>query len=621
MNRPYEEQSALESMEQKLYDPKGKIENMAMHHVRDRKEKELPTSWGEDTPIIRETEDTLGLSFGTKFLIGAVMLLIFVLSFAAWRVLSSRNVVSEKNIDMTLDVTPYIEGGEATPFVVSLNNRNEVALEEASLTLMYKQGTGAQDEEEKVQVKKELGVVSAGDFKREDFEIRLFGSEAESRDITVKLEYKVKGSNAKWSKVAVTQVVLKSPPISVTIEGPNLLSVGQLGTYVFKVKNNTGTSTEPTLLVATLPTNFKIEEATPKPSTRGSLWQIPQLEAGGIATITLTGSFSGSQGETGTMKAIVGSIGGSLTEVGVVYSSITFDIKLRTSPLTLSTSLDTERGSGESLRYGDRSTLAIHYRNGSNEPLQDVEIVLTIAGDAALMKQITADRGYYDSVNGTVTWNKATMQELGLVSKNSEGTLVIFVPIVTKGSNSPKMILTVHGKGTANEKDDVVATLSKTYVVQGSASISAATHYKNSPFQNTGPIPPEPNVDTTYSVHVVVSAQNALQNAKVSFILPAYVAWRNIAADLSKTSYDAKTRTVTWNIGNVDAGKTTATDIGLSVRPSQVHVNTIPVITSGIILDADEMESKAHLRTTISAATTFIEGEAWNVDPSRVVDR
>jgi hypothetical protein len=621
MDRPNEEQSALESMEQKLYDPKGKIENMSMHHVRDRKEKELPTSWGEDTPIIRETEDHSGLSFGAKFLIGAVVLLVLVLSFTAWRVLSSRNIVSDKNIDLTLDVTPYVEGGEGTPFIVSLNNRNEVALEEASITLMYKRGTGAQDEEEKVQEKRELGIVNSGDYKRENFEVRLFGSEAEARDITVKLEYMVKGSNAKFSKVAVTQVVLKSPPISVHIAGPDLLSVGQMGTFTFTVKNNTGTTTEPSLILATLPTNFKIEEVSPKSSTRGSLWQIGALDAGASQVITLVGSISGNQGETATMKAVVGSVGGSLTEVGVVYSSETFDIKLRTSPLLFTLALDNERGGGENLRYGDRATLSINYQNASTDQLHDVEIILRIGGDAALLKQVSTDRGYYDSSNGTITWNKATMPELALLAQNSGGTLVANIPIVLKGTNSPKLSLTITGKGTAKETNDVVANISKTYVVQGSASVSASTHYKNSPFQNSGPIPPQPNVDTTYSVHLAVSAQNALSNAKVSFILPAYVTWRNVATDLTKATYDTKTRTVTWNIGSLEAGKMTATDIGLSVRPSQVHVNTSPAITGGIVLDADETVSRAHIRTTISALTTFLEGESWNVDPSLVVDR
>jgi hypothetical protein len=621
MDTPNDEPNALEHLEQKLYDPKQKIENVSIHHVRDRIEKELPTSWSEDTPIIRPAEDKTGLSFGAKFLVGAIILLLVAVAFTSWRILSSRNVVSDKNIDLNASTTPYVEGGVGVPFVVTLQNRNTVPLEEASITLMYKQGNGVQDEQEKIQEKRDIGTVNAGDFKRQDFQVTLYGSEAESRDITVKFEYKVPGSNASFSKVVVSQMVLKTPPLSVTIDGPKLLSVGQFGTYTFTVKNNTGTTTIPTLLTAILPTNFKIEDVSPKPSPRTTAWQIPPLEAAGQQVVTLTGSLSGNQGETATMQALIGSLGGSLSAVGVVYSKETFDIALRTSPLSFSYALNTERGEGENLRYGDKGLLTIHYKNTSADQLHDARIVLTVSGDAALIKQIGTERGYYDSIRGTITWNKDTLPELALLSAGREGDLIVNIPIVTKGTNSPKLVLSTAGTATGVEKDDVVAILSKTYFVQGSASISARTQYKNSPFQNSGPIPPNPNVDTTYTVHLTVSAQNALQNTKVSFVLPTYVTWRNVDTDPTKTTYDATTRTVTWNIGSLDAGKSVGTDMGVSVRPSQGQVNFSPPITGGIVLDADEVVSKVHLRTTISALTTFISGETWNVNPSLVVDR
>lgn len=616
-----EEKSAIDELEQKLYDPKGKIDNNAYHHVRDRKEKELPTSWGEDTPVIKEAADQAGLSFGAKFLIGSSLLLLFVLSFTAWRVLSSGNVISDKNIDLMLSIAPYIEGGEATPLVVTLNNRNKVALEAATLTLMYRQGSGAQDEQEKIQEKKEIGDVVAGDFRKQDFNIVVYGSESEQRDITVKLEYKVKGSNALFSKVETVPVVLKSPPISVRVDGPSLLSIGQVGTFTIEVKNNTGTTTVPSVLLVALPTNFKLESTDPRPSTRGNVWQIGALESGATQTVTLAGSLSGSQGEVSTVRAQVGSVGGAITEIGVVYASQTFDVKLRSSPLVLSFGFDTERGTSDSLRYGDKVTLMVNYKNTTGEPLQNTEFVLKIGGEAALTKQISAPQGYYDSTAGTITWNSATVPALATLAPGTEGSFQVIIPIVSKGTNSPKLIASLTGKGNSSSVEDVVATLAKTWTVQGSASISATTAYKNSPFQNSGPIPPEANVDTTYTVHIVVSAQNALINTRVSFILPAYVTWRNVTSSLENTTYDAKTRTVTWSIGNLEAGKATVTDIGLSVRPSQSHVNSTPSITSGIVLDADEAESRAHLRTTISGLTTYIAGEAWTVNPSVVVDQ
>jgi hypothetical protein len=56
----------------------------------------------------------------------------------------------------------------------------------------------------------------------------LYGKEAESRDITLKLEYEVPGSNALFNKVVVSKVILRTPPVSVHIDGPDKLSVGQV---------------------------------------------------------------------------------------------------------------------------------------------------------------------------------------------------------------------------------------------------------------------------------------------------------------------------------------------------------------------------------------------------------
>ena len=96
--------------------------------------------------------------------------------------------------------------------------------------------------------------------------------------------------------------------------------------------------------------------------------------------------------------------------------------------------------------------------------------------------------------------------------------------------------------------------------------------------------------------------------------------WRNQITKGATVSYDSKTRTVTWTIGTIDAGKTVTADVGVTVRPSQVPVGSSPLITSGIVFNADEVASKAHIKTTISGLTTYISGESWSVDPSIVVD-
>ena len=622
MNFPIKnEESALDSIEHELYDPKAKVSTGDIHRTRSRRTVDLPTSWGDDAPVLVKGEEVKGFSFGTKLLLASTILLFAALAFSLWRVTSLRNVVSATNIDMLADVTPYIEGGEATPLIVTLRNRNTSALESATLTLLYKQGNGSQDEQEKIQEKRDIGSIKQNEYKKQDFSVILYGSEGEARDLTLKLEYKVAGSNATFSKIVNAQVLLRTPPISVHIDGPDKLSVGQSGTYSFTIKNNSATTSLPSLLTLMLPNSFTIESASPKPIARSNSWAVKPLASGEEITVSITGLFDGKQGEVTTVQAKIGSVGESGSVIGVVYAGETKDITLRASPLTLAVSLLTDNGSGEIIKYGDRATLTLSYSNTSLQALEDVELTLTLSGDAAVYNSINPTSGYYNSVDKTITWSKATLPDLAVLSPNSQGSLQVVIPIVAKGTNSPVLKVKLVGSGGVKEADDVVATISKTWGVQGSATLQAATQYKNSPFENMGPIPPQPNKDTTYTAHLSISAQNTLSAAKASFTLPAYVTWRGVTSNPSLVNYDAKTRTVTFNAGRLEQGSVAVVDIGLSIRPSQSHVGQMPAITSGIILDADEEVSRTHLRMTLSPLTTALSNELWPENPSIVVDR
>lgn len=614
------DQAALLSIEHQLYDPKVKAATSKVHQLKAHRTLDLPSSWGGEGQLITKGEEEKGISFGIKLLLFSTVVLIAALGFTAWRVMSLRNVVSASNIDMTADITPYVEGGEQTPLVLTLRNRNSATLEDARVTLLYKQGNGSQDEQEKKQEKRELGVVKSGEFKKEDFQVSLYGSESEKRDLIIKLEYKVLGSNAVFTKLITTQVILRTPPISVTIEGPEKLSIGQNGTYSFVIKNNSATSSLVSVFKLQAPDNFSIESFDPKPIPRSMSWVINTLPKGGTQVITVVGSFDGKQGTSGTLQGKIGSQGDSPSEIGIVYASDVKDVVLRSSPLALSMSIASEGSLSDVIKYGDKVRVVINYTNESLEPLEDVSIKVTLAGDAAVYAGIDPTTGYYDSIAQTISWNKATLPDLAILAPRGQGSIQIVIPIVTKGTNSPTLKVLVTGTGSSKSSDDIITSVSKIYGVSGSVTLVASTQYKTSSFANTGPIPPRPNQETTYTASLRVSAQNAINNTKVSFVLPAYVTWRNVVSD-SNITYDPKTRTVTWAIGHMDQNKFIMADVGLSVKPSLSHVNQSPVITSGIILDASEEVSRAHLKSTLSPLTTVIKNEIWAENPSIVVNR
>ncbi len=622
MNIPKkEDESALDSIEHELYNPKAKVGTTEIHRIRGERELSLPTSWGDgDNPILTKAEESGKLSFGTKVLLFSLIILFASLSFTAWRVVSLRNVISSANIDMTADITPFIEGGETTPLVLTIRNRNLSTLGEVKVTLLYKQGSSSQDEQEKIQEKREIGDILSNEYKRQDFSVTLYGAEAESRDITLKLEYRVPGSNALFSKIVTVPVVLKTPPVSVSIEGPESISIGQNGTYTFIVRNNSATSSLPSLLQVTLPNTFTLVDSSEKPITRTTSWNIPGLASGEAISVSVTGPLTGKEGEVATFQAKVGREGESSRTLGIVYASQIRDVRLKSSPLSVRMKLFSDKGGEDSLRYGDTVRFEIEYKNTSLKALEDVSIVLSLDGDALAYKDINPTSGYYDSMAKTITWNKAILPDLAVLAPNSQGYVQVLAQTVNRGNNTPKLNVKLIANGSSGSTNDIVVTLAKNWAIQGSVILVASTKYKNSSLINTGPIPPKPNIDTTYSVALNVGAQNALSSAKVSFTLPLYVTWKNISTDPSRISYDAKTRTVTWNVGAMKENEVATSEVSLSVRPSQSHVGEAPPVTSGIILEADEADSRARIKTTLPALTTRITGEDWSNNPSIVVE-
>lgn len=611
--------SSIESIEHELYDPKQKVNETEIHSAKKHRELDLPTSWGEESSIISKAGDDRGISFGAKLLLVSMIVLIGALAFSAWRVLSSKNIISANNIEMSVDVAPLIQGGEASPLVVTLHNKNTVPLQSAKVTLLYKQGNGSQDEQEKIQEKRDIGVIKQDEFKKQDFTITMYGGESETRSVDLKLEYQIAGSNAIFTKIVSAEVVLKSPSVSVTIEGSEKVSVGQSSVYSFIVKNSSATSSLASVLQITFPNSFVTESSDPKPIARSTSWSIGTIPSGESKTVTVTGFFNGKQGEVGTFQAKVGSRGNDASSIGVVYSSKIADITLQASPLTLRMNLSNDGGSGEVLRYGGKALVTLSYDNGSSKALENVSFKLALSGDAAVYSSVIPASGYYDSVKRTVVWDKANFPELSVLAPNAHGVLQISIPIVQKGDNSPILKGIFSGQASVRDGDNVVSSLTKTWNVVGSATVEASTQYKNSSFQNSGPIPPHPNVETTYTAVFKVTAQSALSAAKVSFVLPSYVTWRGITSNAQGVTYNSKSRTVMWNVGSMEQGKITGVEVGLSVKPSLSHVGQTPAITSGIVLDADEEISKVHLRTTLSPLSIALRDEEWQENPSVVI--
>lgn len=621
MNIPGFKKSKLDRLEESLYDPKTPVsDGISVHDARIKRVGQLPTTWGDDSPML--TKDSVqtdhSMSFGAKLLIFSLLFLVAVGAYSAWRIFSSQNVVSSENIKISSDVEPYIEGGEQLPVTITVVNENAVPLEEAWLTVIYEKGVGSSDEQQKVSEKRSLGTLESNQVAKQVFTLVFYGEEGSARDVVVRLEYKVSGSNAVFSKVDTKTTILKTPPIGVYVDGPELLSRGQVGTYTITARNNTSAPSVPFRLAFNAPDSFTKESTNPIISTRSVYWNVEPLQPGESRTFIVKGYFTGGAGEENTIRVLAGDAKND-SEISTVYSSDSKIVAIRSTPLSVSFSTQTGRGIGDSLRFGDRAFIDITYENKTDSTIRNIDFKLTLEGDTIDYVGVSPERGYYDSEQKTIVWNKITQPELASLSSGSFGILRIQIPVVSSGKGSPSFSVNLQGTADSEGVGDVTVDASKTYTVQGSASLSGWALYKDSPFSGIGPIPPQANKTTAYTLHLTASTQNKISGAKVSFILPVFVSWMNVYTQGQQVSYDSSTRTVTWNIGDVEAGGTAVSDIQVSVKPSQSHVGDSPKITSELVFEAQEVDTRSKIRARISPISTSLSREQWGGNPSIVI--
>ena len=101
--------------------------------------------------------------------------------------------------------------------------------------------------------------------------------------------------------------------------------------------------------------------------------------------------------------------------------------------------------------------------------------------------------------------------------------------------------------------------------------------YFTGPFENSGPVPPKAEQETTYSiVWTVTNNLNNVSGAKVIAKLPSYMAWNNVTSPSSENiSYDSVTGEVVWNLGAVSA----ETGFSKSKREVAFQVTLKPSLT------------------------------------------
>ena len=631
-----ENKNKLNKLESKLYSRSNEREAEYKKHELQSKTYETPKVWDDD--LSSNIEDSLDNQKDMsqkvknpfyKLLMGSLVFLAISLAVAFFIIMGGSNTVSPENINMIIGGPIQIGGGQELSIDVGIENKNGVALQLVDVSVEYPSGAKTADAK-RSDLKRErvnIGDVNAGQFSHKIFKSVLFGEEGSTQQIKVVIDYRVPGSNAIFQKEKIFSIVLNSSPVSIVTKGLKEITSGQQAEFEVTVTSNSDKELKGLVLKAEYPFGYLFKDATPNPSDANDTWKIGSLLPKETKTIKISGTLQGQNNEDRYFKFTLGNVSTSnSSEIGTILALSSQVISVKKPFMGVGLTLNDLKTDEYATPEGSTVNAVIDWVNNTQEALANAEVIAVLSGDILDPSSVSVSSGgFFDSSQNTITWDRRGSPSLEKITPNGSGRFSFNFTVRNVKKNSLQLKLDVGIKAqrvsSDNVEEQINSAVSKVIKLTTGLHLASKALYYTGSFENSGPIPPKSETETTYTiVWTATNNLNDVSNAKVVAKLPPYVSWNNIISPSSeKISYDSVTGDVVWNIGDVSAESgfvkpKREVSFQITLKPSVTQVQSIPDLLGEQVLTGKDNYSGAQVVDKRSPLNTSLVNDPGFVD-------
>ncbi|MFZ2523559.1 MAG: hypothetical protein WAW92_04210 [Minisyncoccia bacterium] len=614
------ENSRIEKLKKALYSRNVDILPKEERSTFESRETNAPAGWGAPKSF-EYTVDPMTTkrnnSFFNKFLLVSSIIFFISLGTALFIFYGGLNMISSNNLDVRIVAPSSVSSGEELPIGLTIINGNRTDLEDVYLIVDYPEGAQSiTSGKPLIYDRISLGTIAKGDSTEYSLRSVLFGEKDIIKDFSFKIEYKVKGSNATFTKEKLYSLSIGSSPILVSINYPKETNSGQEIKFVINMTSNSAVSLKNTLVRIDYPYGFTYKSSNIKPFRDNSVWNIGDLKDGEKKILEISGVLLGQNEEDKTFKITAGTQSQDSSkefEAELVNQDVT--IGIRKSFFDLAMDVDNRN----SIKIGDSATVLVRWRNTLPDKILNARIEASISGNILDRNKVNiGGGGYYQSVDNLLVWNKNNNEDLIQILP-AEGNQVSFSitsltdPQTVIQTKNPHLDVHVKISGDRSGTDTSVVTSEGDIIIKilSTLSITAKSFRNVGPFTNIGPVPPRADKETTYTVTWTVSnTTNDLSNVTAEATLKEGVIWKGDVSPLSeKVKYDPDSRIITWNVGSVSPGvgyytspRTVSFRVG--IVPSINQIGSTPELLSLTKITATDTYVGAPVSDTYKAVTT-----------------
>lgn len=588
--------------------------------------------------IMNKSQPYTRTKFLKKLFWGSLIFFILVVGVSALVIWRGGNVISSANIDLEVSAPSTIHGGEEAVLNINIHNKNSTALEAADLIVEYPSGTRdpAEPNKQLTRSAKYLGDISAGQTVGETIRAVMYGEANSQKEIKITLEYRLAGSNQIFAKDTTQSITLSASPVDLSAQMPKDINSGQNISIEIKLVSNSSARISGLILQAVYPDGFTLSSANPVPALGNNVWNIGDMPAGSQKVIKISGKLEGQANDIKQFNFITG-IPSSSDErrVASVYDSDSESVTIArpyfTTDLTLNgSSLPDYIGESAEVIRGE-----INWSNNLPSAILDGQLVLKFNGQVLNKASISAPKGFYRSLDNTITWDKQGEASFASIEPGQSGTLnFTFSPVSLLGGalyQNPQITLDITFRGTRVEEgvpgEMIEAHATRVVKLSSSVRLASRAVYFVGDFKNSGPMPPKVDQETTYTViWSLTNSSNRVSNGQVVATLPPYMRWMGSVSPASaNVTYNAQDRQIVWNIGEVTAGagvnsRPIEVSFQVGLTPSLSQVGDAPTLVGEATFTGVDQFTRAQLQERGGAVTTRISTDPqYKFDYERVV--
>jgi hypothetical protein len=633
----FEDKSKIEELKKSLYS-RTSPEIRTKRRLRFLKKElgDIKTDWEhpkdeqQEIEMTREYDDH-SMSFFNKFFIGSLVFFIIALGIGAYLFFNGANIVSANNIDITVSGPISVAGGTKASFDIQVFNKNNIQLNTVDMAVDFPSGVVdvVDTSKELKQYRELVGDIKPGGIGQKTVSAVLYGEENSKKEMAVTISYRVNGSSAVFQKQKTFEVIINSSPLSLTVDSYKEITAGEQFEMKVNISSNSNEIIKNLILKTVYPFGFEYISSEPKTVGDSTTWNIGDIPPSGKKTVIIRGKLQGQNDETRVFRFQIGSENKNVSNtIGTEFVSYSEEISIRKPFLNVGIDIDNNVENTEYIgSFDSPENVSITWFNNLDVPVNDAEIHVKLSGNAYDKISVSPDKGNFKSADNEIVWNKITNEELSSIPAGGSGK--VSFNIVPKEKNDPKGItnpgikidVSVSGKrlSETNVPESIASGASRKVKLSSKLNLSSQIVRSSGPFQNTGPVPPKAEKETTYTViWTVDNTVNTISGAEVKSSLPAYV---NFVGKTSPSDediqYNPNTHEIVWNVGNVDTqtlrnGHRRQVSFQISFTPSISQVNTSPVLINKVTLTGQDDFTNAQLISNqIPLTTSFSSDPAY----------